>query len=69
LVIDILFAANGQTYQTLLPHMQTIEFDGMSVRTLDIDGLLKTKTDYREKDLLDKQVLTRIKNGLTDAEP
>jgi len=49
--------------------MQTIEFDGMSVRTLDIDGLLKTKTDYREKDLLDKQVLTRIKNGLTDAEP
>ena len=31
---------------------------------LNIGGLIKTKTDYREKDLLDKQVLMRIKRDL-----
>lgn len=61
LVVDILFAANGQTYQSLLPHLKTISFNGMSIRTLDIDGLLKTKTDFREKDIIDRAVLFKIK--------
>jgi len=61
LVVDILFAANGQTYQSLLPHIKTISFNDISIRTLDIDGLLKTKTDFREKDLIDRAVLLKIK--------
>ncbi|PIX04915.1 MAG: hypothetical protein COZ77_04000 [Gallionellales bacterium CG_4_8_14_3_um_filter_54_18] len=61
LVVDILFAANGQTYQSLLPHIKTINFNGMSIRTLDIDGLLMTKTDFREKDRIDRAVLLKIK--------
>ena len=61
LVVDILFAANGQTYQSLLPHIKTISFDDMSIRTLDIDGLLKTKTDFREKDIIDRAALLKIK--------
>ena len=61
LVVDILFAANGQTYQSLLPHLKTISFNGMSIRTLDIDGLLKTKTDFREKDIIDRAALFKIK--------
>lgn len=61
LVVDILFAANGQTYQSLSPHIKTISFDGMTIRTLDIDGLLKTKTNFREKDIIDRAALLRIK--------
>lgn len=61
LVVDILFTANGQTYQSLLPHIKIISFDGMSIRTLDIDGLLKTKTNFREKDAIDRAVLLKIK--------
>lgn len=61
LVVGILFAANGQTYQSLLPHIRTISFDGMAIRTLDIDGLLKTKTDFREKDIIDRAALLKIK--------
>lgn len=61
LIIDILFAANSQTYETLSPHIKTITFNGMSIRTLDIDGLLKTKTDFREKDIADRSVLLKIK--------
>lgn len=61
LVVDILFAANGQTYQSLLPHIKTVSFNGLSIRTLDIDGLLKTKTDFREKDIIDRAALLKIK--------
>lgn len=44
--------------------MREIEVAGTPVRVLNIDGLIKTKTDYREKDVLDKQVLRGIKQGL-----
>lgn len=44
-----------------------ITLEGTPIRVLNIDGLCKTKTDFREKkDLLDKQVLSRIKQGLDD---
>lgn len=66
LVVDILFAANGQTYQSLLPHVKTINFNGISIRTLDIDGLLKTKTEFREKDKLDRSVLLKIRAASKD---
>ena len=64
LLIDLLFAANGQTYESVQPHVREIEVEGTPVSVLNIDGLLKTKTDYREKDVLDKQVLMRIKQSL-----
>ena len=64
LLIDLLFAANGQTYESVQPHVREIELEGTPVRVLNIDGLIKTKTDYREKDVLDKQVLRRIKQSL-----
>ena len=67
LLVDLLFAANGQTYESVQPHVRRIDVEGVEVRVLDIDGLLKTKTDYREKDLLDKQMLRTIQQGLDDA--
>jgi hypothetical protein len=60
LLIDLLFAANGETYESLQPHVRTLTVDGVEIRTLDIEGLLKTKTSYREKDLLDRQALLKI---------
>ena len=64
LLVDLLFAANGQTLESLASHIVQIDIEGVTVRLLDIDGLLKTKTDYREKDVLDKSVLTRLRDGL-----
>ena len=60
LLIDLLFAANGETYESLQPHMRTLNVDGVDITTLDIEGLLKTKTAHREKDLLDRRALSRI---------
>ena len=56
-----MFAANGQTYESVQPYVRGLTVDDVLIRVLDIDGLLLTKTDYREKDLLDKQILSRIK--------
>lgn len=64
ILVDLLFAANGETYETVQPHVRVIEIEGVSLRVLDIDGLLKTKTDYREKDILDRRMLERIRRGL-----
>ncbi|MGE0330195.1 MAG: hypothetical protein AB7P37_05835 [Ramlibacter sp.] len=64
LLIDLLFAANGQTYESLAPHVRTIEVDGVQIRTLDIEGLLKTKTDYRDKDRIDREALMRLRDQL-----
>ena len=64
LLIDFLFAANGETYESVQPDVRELTIEGTPVRVLNIDGLLKTKTDHREKDLLDKQVLARIKEDL-----
>ena len=47
LLVDLLFAANGQTFESLRPHVRVLSVDGVDVRTLDIDGLLKTKTASR----------------------
>ncbi len=64
LLVDLLFAANGETYESVQPYIRELLIDGTSVRVLNIDGLIKTKTDYREKDLLDKRVLARIRDDL-----
>jgi len=68
LLVDLLFAANGETYESVQPYVREVLIDSTPVRVLNIDGLIKTKTDYREKDVLDKRVLTRIKDGLASGE-
>lgn len=64
LLIDLLFAANGQTYESLQGHVRVLTIEGVEVRTLDIEGLLKTKTDYRDKDRIDREALARLKGQL-----
>lgn len=67
LIVDLLFAANGETYESVQPFVREIEIEGVPIRVLTIDGLLRTKTNTREKDILDKRMLERIKSGLGDA--
>ncbi|MEO6362681.1 MAG: hypothetical protein ABIO71_05600 [Caldimonas sp.] len=64
LLIDLLFAANGETYDSLQANVRSITIQGVEVRTLDIAGLLKTKTDYRPKDRIDREVLLRLQQQL-----
>lgn len=66
-LVDLLFAANGETYESVHPYVRELIIDGTPVRVLNIDGLIKTKTDYREKDLLDKRVLAQMKRDLENS--
>jgi hypothetical protein len=62
LIIDLLFTANGQTLSDLKNHIAEVNVKGVSINVLNIDGLLKTKTDYREKDVLDKSMLRKLRD-------
>ena len=64
LLIDLLFAANGQTFESLAANVRVLTVDGVEVRTLDIEGILKTKTDYRDKDRIDREALERLRKQL-----
>lgn len=66
IVIDILFAANGETFESLQTHVRVLDVDGVAIPVLDVDGLLKAKTDYREKDRLDKAMLRRLRGESGD---
>lgn len=63
-IVDLLFAANGETYDSVQTDVREIEIDGVRVQVLNIDGLLKTKTRTREKDILDRSMLEKIKREL-----
>ncbi len=63
MVVDVLFAANGFDYVALKPYIRDVDAGGVTVKLLDVDGLLLSKTDWREKDILDKQVLMRLKQA------
>ena len=58
-VVDLMFNACGETYESLQPHAVTIDFDGVAIRTVDLEGLLKTKQSSRDKDKLDRIILER----------
>ncbi|MFM2449222.1 MAG: hypothetical protein RIS44_1672 [Pseudomonadota bacterium] len=58
-VVDILLNANGYTFEALQPYTQTLDLDGIPVKTIDLQGLLLTKKTLREKDRLDCQIIER----------
>lgn len=68
LLFYLLFSANGETYESVQTYVRELTIEGTPVKVLNIDGLIKTKTNYREKDLLDKQVLSRIRDDLKNDE-
>lgn len=48
----------------LLQLLARFQSEGVTVSTLDIEGLLKTKTDYRDKDRIDREALSRLRSRL-----
>ena len=52
-VVDILLSACGETYETLQQFAETIDLDGLPIRTINLEGLLRTKQTARDKDIAD----------------
>ena len=58
-VVDIMFNACGETYESLTEFAETVDLDGIPVHTINLDGLLRTKQTMREKDVSDRMILER----------
>ena len=59
IVVDVMFKACGETFESLSPFAETVEIDGVPVRTVNLEGLLLTKKGIREKDAADRMVLEK----------
>lgn len=59
IVVDIMLNAGGATYDMLKRHAETIDLDGLPIRTIDLEGLLRTKQSMRDKDIADRAVIER----------
>jgi hypothetical protein len=58
-IVDLLLNANGQTFDTLSHYAQTIDLDGIPVKTVSLQGLLLTKRTMRDKDVHDQILIER----------
>ena len=58
-VVDIMLNAAGETYDTLKQYAETIDFDGLPIRTVNLQGLLRTKQSMRDKDVADRIIIER----------
>lgn len=58
-VVDIMLNACGETYETLKAFAEIVDLDGLPVRTINLEGLLRTKQTMRDKDVVDRLVLER----------
>lgn len=55
--VDVMPSIAGHSWESMQPHVITMEIDGVPVRILDLPGLLKTKQGLRPKDQMDAAVI------------
>ena len=58
-LVDIMLNACGETYNTLKQYAVTVDLEGVPVRTVNLEGLLRTKQTVRDKDVADRHILER----------
>lgn len=68
-VVDIMLNAGGETYETLRQYALTVDVDGIPVKTVTLDGLLRTKQTVRDKDRADCRILERAISVLIPVDP
>lgn len=57
IVVDIMFTACAETYESLSKYAVKADLDGIAVNTVNLEGLLLTKRSPRGKDITDRQIL------------
>lgn len=58
-LVDVMLNACGETCDTLKQYAVTVDLEGIPVRTVNLEGLLRTKQTMRDKDLADRRILER----------
>jgi len=65
-IVDVLLNANGHSFDTLHHYAETIDLDGIPVKTVSLEGLLLTKQTMRDKDVMDRILIERALNILKE---
>lgn len=68
IAIDLLYVAASKRFNDLRDHIKHIEFNGVKISTLDVDGMLQSKQTSREEDIPDRLKLQRLRTALFDQE-
>ena len=58
-LVDVMLNACGETYDTLKQYAVIVDLEGVPVRTVSLEGLLRTKQTLRDKDVSDRTILER----------
>jgi hypothetical protein len=56
-LVDVMLNAFGETYDMRKQFAVTVDLKGIPVRTLSLEGLLRTKQTVRDKDVADRHIL------------
>lgn len=67
-VIDIMFNACGHTYDDLKKYEETIVFDSVPIKTVNLEGLLLTKKSARDKYVPDRKILEKALKAIKAGE-
>lgn len=65
-VVDLLFNAAGESFESLSENIEVLDVEGVKVVTLDLEGMLKTKSGQREKDIVDRLILEKAINKMKE---
>ena len=66
ITVDVLPSAAGHAWEGLAPHIVEVAVDGVALKVLDLEGLLKTKEGARLKDQADAQTIRQAIDILRD---
>lgn len=68
IAIDLLYVAASKKFDDLRDHIEYIDFNGVEISTLDVDGMLTSKQTSREEDIPDRLKLQRLRTALFNQE-
>jgi predicted nucleotidyltransferase len=67
--VDVMPSIAGRSWAEMLPYIETIDFEGVALKLLNLEGLLMTKQGVRPKDQMDAAVLRRALAALGKSKP
>ena len=65
-IVDLLFNAAGESFESLKDYVETLDVEGVKIVTLNLEGMLKTKSGQREKDIVDRHILEKAINKIKE---
>jgi hypothetical protein len=67
--VDVMPSIAGHSWNEMQPYIETIDFEGINLKLLSLEGLLMTKQGVRPKDQMDAAVLRRALAALGKSKP